>query len=494
MSGDLWQLTATEQARGFRTGQWSAEELVRSVLDRIDDTNPALNAVCTLNENAIAEARETDRARRAGGANGLLSGVPFTVKDLIPTAGIRTTLGSVAHRNWIPLDDEISVGRLRKTGGVLVGKTNTRELGYGVVTDNELFGPTRNPWDTRMTAAGSSGGAAAAIAAGMGSIALGSDGGGSLRVPASVCGVFALKPTFGVVPLYPSCRAPQRAGLDAWETLECIGPITRSAGDASLVLQVIAGFDRRDRHAAGPGSVRFRRPDASRARRLRVLFSPDLAGAEVAPDVAGQVQTAVAELAHGLEWDLMVESPRLPPLAELRETFLTTVAMDTDQTALRKLAETHPVSPDIRELVDRKWTTEEFDRARVERRRIQDILQSFSASADVVLTPTTATTAFPIGLRFPRGEGCAIQDGRHWSPFAFLANLTGQPAASIPAGLTSAGLPVGLQAIGQRFDDMRLLDIAEAAEELGRAGTLMSPLPRSAVSEQLTQRAPHRQF
>lgn len=464
MTGTLWQLPAAEQARGVAVGEWTAEEVMRSVLERVEEADALLNAVCTRNDRALEQARRADRAVRSGGPLSPLHGVPFTVKDLIPTAGIRTTLGSVAHRDWVPDQDEIAVSRLRAAGAVVVGKTNARELGYGVVTDNALFGPTRNPWDDRMTATGSSGGAAAAVAAGMGSIALGSDGGGSLRVPAAACGVFAIKPTYGVVPLYPSCRVPLRTGLDAWETLECIGPIARTVADAALMLSTIAGFDERDRHAAAGVAPGFRAPDPERARGLRVAFSPDLGIAEVSSDVQRVVEDAVARLSAELDWEITIAAPELATLPELRETFLATVAMDSDRGALREMAERHDVSADIRELIDRPWSTTDFDDARVARRRIYDALRVFMGSVDLLLTPTTATTAFPIGLRHPENRAAGIRDGKQWSPFAFLANLTGQPAANVPIGLAPSGLPVGLQAIGHRFDDMLLLDVAAAAE------------------------------
>jgi len=216
-----------------------------------------------------------------------------------------------------------------------------------------------------MTAAGSSGGAAAAVAAGMGSVALGSDGGGSLRVPASICGVFAIKPTFGLVPLYPSCRAPLRIGLDSWESLECIGPIARTVQDIALALHAISGFDARDWHAAPSGQVPVDIPRAERAIGLRVAVSADLGIAEVDPEIADLMSKAVATLEAGLDWDIKRASPPLPSLAALRETFLATVAMDTNRRELRKLANSVVVSPDIREIVDRQWTTEDFDHARL---------------------------------------------------------------------------------------------------------------------------------
>jgi aspartyl-tRNA(Asn)/glutamyl-tRNA(Gln) amidotransferase subunit A len=458
----LWQLSAVEQAAGVRDGRWSAEMLTTAVLERVADVNPKLNAYVTMNDQALDEARAADRRQAAGEPTGPLHGVPFSVKDLIPTKGLRTTLGSLAHQDWVPDQDEISVARLRDAGGILIGKTNTRELGYGIVTDNELFGPTRNPWDVGMTAAGSSGGAAAAVAAGMGSIALGSDGGGSLRVPAAICGVFALKPTFGAVPLYPSSRLPLRTGLNSWESLECIGPITRTVADGALVMSVIAGLDVRDRHSV-PLDTELR---TSRQRDLVLTYSPSLAGAEVDSEVAEIVEAAVKAVASRQSWIVREASPQLPALADLREIFAATVAMDTDLEELRKLAEHVTVSPDIRELVDRQWSGDELTRARRNRQIVYDTMRRFGELHDVLLTPTTATAAFPVGMRFPQDADCGIADGRQWSPFAFLSNLTGQPSVSIPVGLTRTGLPVGVQVSGRHFADDLLLDVAKAFEQV----------------------------
>lgn len=466
MGSELWSLTAAQQARGIRTREWSAAELMQSVLDRIHAVDGQINAYSTLDHAALENAARRDADQKKGMRLNPLHGIPFSVKDLIPTAGVRTTLGCMAHANWVPEEDEISVARLRASGGVLIGKTNTRELGFGVVTSNELFGATRNPWDTQMTAAGSSGGAAAAVAAGMGSIALGSDGGGSLRVPAAVCGVFTIKPTFGLVPLYPSARVNLRAGLANWESLECIGPITRTVEDSALVLQAIGGMETRDWHSAGTVEGLLRRPDSSRATRLRVAYSGDLGIAEVNQEIAEIVHRTVTALAAELNWHLTFRPPALPPLKEFRDTFLATVAMDTNRKDLAEIAYQFPVSPDIQELLKHHWTTEAFDQARESRRQIRNSVQDFMGDYDVLLTPTTATPAFAVGQRFPSSQEAGIENTREWSPFAFLANLTGLPATNMPIGFTRSGLPVGLQAIGPRFADGLLLDIGQAVEEL----------------------------
>ncbi|MEY9966167.1 aspartyl-tRNA(Asn)/glutamyl-tRNA(Gln) amidotransferase subunit A [Streptacidiphilus sp. MAP12-16] len=463
---ELWGLTLSTQARGVREGAFSAEELMRSVLDRIAQTNSQVNAFCTLNEHALAEARAADKALAEGTATGLLHGVPFSVKDLLPTAGLRTTLGSTAYANWIPDHDDVSVERMRTAGALLVGKTNTRELGYGIVTDNELFGPTRNPRKLGCTAGGSSGGSAAAVASGMGSISLGSDGGGSLRVPAALCGVFTLKPTFGAVPLYPSCRLPTKAGLGSWETLESVGPITRTVEDAALVLETIAGFDQRDRHSMPTDLRGLRAGLDDGVSGLRIAWSPRLGQADVDPELLELTTRAVNALDQaGLGCEIATVDPPIGDLHELRKVFATTVARDSDLAGLRELAGRYKVSEDIQDLVGRDWTAEAFAWAAMRRQLLYDVIRSFMTDWDLLITPTTATAAFPIGLREP--EQTVAHD---WSPFAFLFNLTGQPAASVPIGTTTDGRPVGLQIVGRRLADATVLRAARAFELLGMNG------------------------
>jgi aspartyl-tRNA(Asn)/glutamyl-tRNA(Gln) amidotransferase subunit A len=454
---ELWELTAVDQARGVRGGDFSAEELTRSVLGRIEDVDPAVNAICTLNDRALADARAADAALARGDEVGPLHGIPFSVKDLIPTAGLRTTLGSTAYAEWIPDQDDVSVERMRVAGAILLGKTNTRELGYGVVTDNALFGPTRNPRQLDRTAGGSSGGSAAAVAGGMGSLSLGSDGGGSLRVPAALCGVFALKPTFGLVPVYPSCRLPDRAGLGSWETVECVGPITRTVEDAALVLEVIAGFDQRDRHSLPSTMDELRARLDEGVTGLKVAWSPRLGQAEVDPEVLELAARAVGELG----WEVVTVDPPIGDLRELRAVFAATVARDSDLAGLRELAEQHEVSEDLRELVGREWTAETFTWAATRRQVLYDTIRRFMGEWDLLITPATAMTAFPIGLRWPEHGA-----GRDWSPFAFPFNLTGQPAASVPVGTTGDGLPVGLQIVGGRLEDATVLRAAHALEQV----------------------------
>jgi aspartyl-tRNA(Asn)/glutamyl-tRNA(Gln) amidotransferase subunit A len=460
----LWRLPAVEQAEGVRRGLWSAEELARSVLARIAERNPEINAYCTLADAAVADARAADRERLRGTLPGPLSGVPFSVKDLIPAEGVRTTMGSMAYADWVPDQDDVAVARLRAAGAILVGKTNTRELGYGIVADNDLFGPTRNPRCPDRTAGGSSGGAAAAVADGMGSVALGSDGGGSLRVPAALCGVFAIKPSFGVVPVYPSCRVPLGPGFSSWESLECVGPLTRTVRDATAVMAVIAGFDARDRHSVPFPADSLTGCLEEGVTGLRVAWSPRLGGAEVSPEIL-EVTGAAVRVLDGLGCAVESADPPIGDLRDLRAVFAATVARDSDLVGLRDMASRYDVSVDIRELVSRPWDGDMLTIAAMRRQVLYDSVRAFMERYDVLVTPATATPAFPVGLRQPADGTEGIASGRDWSPFAFPFNLTGQPAASLPVGQTQAGLPVGLQIVGRRLADETVLRVAYALEQ-----------------------------
>jgi aspartyl-tRNA(Asn)/glutamyl-tRNA(Gln) amidotransferase subunit A len=295
----------------------------------------------------------------------------------------------------------------------------------------------------------------------MGSLSLGNDGGGSLRVPAALCGVFTLKPTFGAVPLYPSCRLPTRAGLGSWETLESIGPITRTVEDAALVLETIAGFDQRDRHSIPTVMGGLRASLDGGVSALRLARSPRLGQADVDPAVLELTTRAVDALGRArLGCEVVDIDPPVGDLRELRRVFAATVARDSDLVGLRELAERHEVSEDLQDLVRREWTAETFTWAATRRQVLYDAVRSFMEDWDLIITPTTATTAFPIGLRRPEHR-----PGRDWSPFAFPFNLTGQPAASVPVGTTDDGLPVGLQIVGRRLADATVLRVAHLLEQ-----------------------------
>ncbi len=453
---ETWSLSGAEQARSIRNGRISSRELTEAVLGRIAALNPLLNAYCALADDALEQAGAADRALRDTGPRSSLHGVPISIKDLVLTRGLRTTFGSALYADYVPDEDDIVVERLRAAGLVVLGKTNVPEFGYTGFTDNAVFGPSRNPWDPERTPGGSSGGAAAAVAAGMGSLAIGSDGGGSVRTPASLCGIFGLKPTFGRVPLYPGCRVPDLPGASSWESLECIGPMTRTVEDAAMLLQIMAGDDPRDRHSLPAGTDDYAQALAGGVRGLRVAWSPDFGGTvQVDPAVAAIAERAARLFASDLGCELDQAFPDLG--ADANAAFLATVAHDTDLAALRRLAleRRADLSAALLAILDREWTAEEFSSAAMAQQQVTNALNRFMARYDLLLTPTTPTVAYPIADGFVRRSG-----------FTGLFNLTGQPAASVPAGFTAGGLPVGLQIAGRRLHDATVLRAAAAFEQV----------------------------
>ena len=464
LADDLCAYPATKLAGLVRERKLSPVEIAEAVLARQAGIDGHLNAFCTPTPDLAREmARRIEAEIAAGHTVGPLAGVPVAIKDLISTKGIRTTGGSRLYADFVPEEDDIVVERLIAAGAIIVGKTNVAELGYGAVGHNPLFPTTRNPWAPELTSGGSSAGSAVAVAAGMAPVALGTDGGGSIRIPAAFCGVVGFKPSMGRVPLYPGCRDERHAGFSGWESIEHIGPLTRTVGDAALVVSAIAGPDDRDRHSLPAGDVDWVQAAGETARGLRVAFSPDWGYAAV----DAEVREIAAAAARVFERDLgcAVEETH-PGFGDLYPTFETIVAMETDLTGMERLIEEHPgvVSPHIAAMVGRIWTGREFSDAIAARKHIANTMWRFMRRYDVLLTPTVATPAFPIGLDCPseiEGEPAAQQS---WTPFAFLANFTGQPAISLPAGHTRAGLPVGVQIIGPHLGDALVLRAAATFE------------------------------
>lgn len=254
-------MDAATLAANIRAKQLSPVEVVEAVLDRMARLEPHLHAFCTpVPELARAEARRIEANIIAGRDVGVLAGVPVSIKDLIFTKGIRTTSGSVAYRDFVPEEDDVAVERLKTAGAIILGKTNTAEFGYSATGHNPLFETTRNPWNLSMTSGGSSAGAGAATAAGIGAIALGSDGGGSVRIPASHCGVYGIKPSMGRIPLYPGSRDERYPGASGWESIEWYGPLARTVFDAALALSVLVGPDPRDRQSIPRESIDWTAP------------------------------------------------------------------------------------------------------------------------------------------------------------------------------------------------------------------------------------------
>jgi len=458
--------TLAELAAAVRSGASSAVALAREALRRIEALDGQLHAFCTLDAAGALEAAEAiDRRIARGETVGPLAGVPLAVKDLICTAGLRTTFGSRLYERHVPQEDDVVVERLRAAGAVVIGKTNTSEFGYGAFGHNPLFPTTRNPWRRDLTSGGSSAGSGVAVATGMVPLALGSDGGGSVRIPASLCGIFGIKPSWGRVPVYPGCRDERYPGISSWESLEHIGPMTLTAADAALALSAMVGPTSRDRYSIPAEVADWSLRPAQRLRGARLALSLDLGFASVEPEVRQLVEAAATRLAQALDSPLQRAAPRIAPPGAAFETI---VAMETDRLGLRRLASERGVTLTgwLARLLDREWRADEFTDAIQVRKAVVNATWRFMEEHEFLLTPTTAHAAFTLDI-----EGPATIDGRAvdpaaWVAFSSLGNFTGLPASSVPVGFTADGRPVGLQIMGRHLDDLGVLSLSAAAEAL----------------------------
>ncbi|MBE1574669.1 amidase [Amycolatopsis roodepoortensis] len=454
-------LPATTQARMLASGELSARELLDATLDRVAELNPTLNAVVSIDEeSARAAAAAADEAHAAGRSLGPLHGLPLAVKDLHATAGMRTTFGSPAFEDNVPDADELVVARMRAAGAIVFGKTNVPEFGAGSHTFNPVFGLTRNPYAPDRSAGGSSGGAAAALAAGLTSLADGSDMGGSLRNPASFCNVVGHRPSPGRVPAWPS--------KDAWFTLGVQGPMGRTVTDTALLLSVQAGPDERaPLSLPEPGSV-FATGLPTRLDGLRIAVSPDLDGrvpvdAEVAAIVEAQV-----DVLRGLGAEVVSGCPDLTGAEEVFQTFR---ALYYAQ-GVGDLIDAEPgkVKQAIHWNVAKGRALTGADVATANRLRTELFhrVRAYFSTVDAVVLPASQALPFDAGLEYPKSVGGSeVEDYLHWMRAAYLISATECPATAVPAGFTGEGLPVGVQVVTAHRADLRALGIAHALEKAG---------------------------
>lgn len=467
---DICFLPATEIAAMIRAKEISAVEVTRAVLDRIAKLNPELNAYCTLAEDeSFKSAKRADDALARGDEPGPLHGVPVSVKDLIPTKGIRTTSGSRIFENVVPDFDGPLVERLKEAGAIILGKTNTPEFGHLGVTHNQVFGITHNPWSLDHSPGGSSGGAGAAVAAGLGPLAVGSDGGGSIRIPASFSGIYGLKPHLGRIPMYPV-----QLGLDF---LSHAGPMTRTVQDAGLMLDVMAGPDDRDISTLPPPPSSFR--DAALdmdVEGLRVAWSPTLGYAVVDREVAAATADAARVFeAMGCRVE-EIEHVFDEPFEAWLTLFCSGFASGRrdDLGRVRDLME--PLYLEFVEIGLAKSAVD-FALAGYERRRLVQRMGELMTDFDILLTPTVAVAPLPIGVDNPdKIDGKEIRLFG-WIPFTYPFNMTGQPAASVPCGYTADGRPIGLQIVGRRFDEHTVLRASAAFEAAAPWSDRRPPAP-----------------
>jgi len=452
----LADLSAAELRRRIGAREVSAVEVVEACLDRVSRLNPTINAVVTPNPRAIDDAREIDRRLSRGEDPGTLCGLPAGIKDVTPVAALRTTFGSPLYADYVPVEDAVVVRRLRDAGAIILGKTNCPEFAAGGNTFNEVFGRTRNPWDTNRSAGGSTGGGAAALATGMIALAEGTDLGGSLRIPASFCGIVGLRPSVGLVPTHPTDWT--------WDTLQVTGPMARTAEDVALMLQAISGpsaWSPLGQQATGRDFVGAVRAGTPRGVRIGYCADPARIGIDPA------IERTCREAAFGLveagavveEIDLDLSSARSAFLALRGLWFVTQVAPRLDT-----LAQLGPnVAGNVRAGLE--TTTEQLAAAERERGRIWQRFRELFERVDHVVTPTMAVAPFPVEQDWPDSiAGQPMATYVDWIAPTFVLSLTGLPVVSVPCGLDPGGMPVGLQVVGRPLGEEAILALAAAIQ------------------------------
>ena len=456
MTTDPAFASAVELIEHYRRGRASPVEAVRACLAQIAKHGDALNVFALLDEEgALAAARASEARWRRGAPEGALDGIPVTIKDLVLARGWPTLRGSKtidAAGAWT--DDAPATARLREAGAIILGKTTTPEFGWKAVTDSPLRGITRNPWNPALTPGGSSGGAGIAAATGMGALHVGTDGGGSIRVPSSFCGIFGLKPSFGRVPAWP---------LSPTGTLAHLGPMTRTVADAALMMKTISRPDARDWHALPYDARDYLSDLDAGVAGVRIAWSPRLGRFDVEPEVAAVAADAVRAFADA---GAIVDAVD-PPLPDVHAIFRVHWWIGC-WNAVRGIAPERRslLDPGLARIADEAHALriDDYLTAIADRGAFAGAMRQFHERYALLVTPTVAVAPFTAGRLAPESYGDVGSDWTRWASFSYPFNLTQQPAASVPCGLTSTGSPVGLQIVGAMHDDRGVLRAARAFE------------------------------
>ena len=460
-------MTILEAARALRAGRYSSFELTREALDRIRKLNPSLNAFITVTgESALSRARGMDEDFGRGRDRGPLHGIPVALKDVFSTKGIRTTCGSRLFAEHVPDHDAAVVEKLEAAGAVIVGKTNMHELAYGVTSENPHYGAVHNPWDRERIAGGSSGGSAAAVAAGMVFMAMGSDTGGSIRIPASFCGTIGLKPTYG--------RVSRHGVIPLDFSLDHMGPLTRSVRDAALALEALAGHDPRDPSSSRRPVGSYLPQEAVVIQGLRIGLPENFYFENASPEVVEAVRR-MAAIAEGL--GACVVSVRLPDIAAMNTIGRIILLVEAAAILERDLARREELGDDVRALLDQGRLIPATDYVNAQRlRRVkQREFASVWADVECLFTPTTSTSAPRLGSQTIMVGGRTKDLRPATTSFTRALNVLGLPALSMPCGLDSQGLPMGLQIIGGPFAEATVLQVAAALEDATGFSRLAPP-------------------
>lgn len=458
----LTRLPASELRAQIAARKVSPVELVDAVLARADKLQPVLNCFITLvPEQARAAAKKAEEALMKGETLGLLHGIPFAAKDLVNTAGVRTTFGSLHHEDNVPKEDAVSAARVKAAGGILFGKTTTPEFGHKALTDAPLFGRTRNAWSAERTSAGSSGGAAVAVAAGIGPIGIATDGGGSTRIPAAANGVVGIKQSNGVI--------PHSQVADAFGNYTYVTPMTRTVMDTALMLQAMAGP-----HPSDPWSIGVPPQDYIAAARAegdlkgkRLLYSATLGNKFVAKDVRAAFEQSLVRL-RDLGAELVELTETLPDMAPVWQVINHTTWRARFEDMIRR--EDNCMSPSlVRQVAQASdWSGADYQKAMFQRTELFRMVQRWFEGFDFLVTPTLSRTALPIDqdlfepIRIDGIEAGELR--RSWFPYTMPFNITGHPAITVCNGFDGEGLPIGLQIVGRFRDDASVLRAAALYE------------------------------
>jgi len=456
-------MSAVDMAELIKNGEETSSEILEVFIERIEKINPKINAYCTTAfEMAREMAKKADDSIKKGENLGVLTGIPTSIKDLMLTKGIRTTYGSLLHENFIPDEDEVVVKRLKDAGCVILGKTNTPEFGSIGLTNNKIFGETHNPWDIETNSGGSSGGAASSVAAGLGPLALGSDGGGSIRLPSSCCGVFGLKPTFGRIPRYPHDTI-------AFWSMDHYGPIVRYVKDAALMLNVMKGHHPGDSNSFPDDNIDYTKIFEDKPKKLKIGYSMTLGFGKALDEIQENVLNGIQKL-EKYDWDVEETNLKIKNPGQAFKT-LVSVGYAYD---LQKAYNDRPedITPDLKSSVRLGLDNNSMNigKATEQRKRVYEVMYQYFKDYDILITPTTPHPAFKpgwleTGSTFPTVGKKALST-ISWMAYTYPFNMTGLPAASIPSGWTKSGLPIGMQIVGKRFDEKTVLQVSKAFEEL----------------------------
>ena len=460
MTRDIPYLSAIDLIDLYSARELSPVEVMDAIFDQVDRVNPVVNALVTeTRELAYQQARAAEAVYRSGSPpERHLAGIPITVKDTIATRGIRTTGGSLLAKDAVPAHDAPAPARALATGAVMLGKTNTPEFGWKGETTNRVFGTTRNPWDANRTPGGSAGGAVACVSSGMGPLAIGTDGAGSIRIPAAFTGLFGFKGTFGLVPSAPN---------NTLETLGHIGVASRTVRDAALLLTCLVGPHPYDRLCQNSPPRDWLQATEGGTTGLRAAWTHDLGYAPVEPEVARVAREAAFAFR---EAGASVEEVE-PRFSDPHDTSATHTSLVRTPECIVTIGKRYRglVDPGRIEMIEEGFAMSAADMGAAigDRARWNDsMLSLMEADFDVLLTPTVGITAFTAGIDHPHSVAGVLTPRFKWTPFTYPMNLTGQPSATVPCGVATDGLPVGLQITGRRHDDATVLRAAAAFEAI----------------------------